>query len=155
MSGFATAVDCTGGFDTDGGESLALGSVIVTGCVWVMTIDIGGVGALSLGISTTVEGMVAVGRRATGSGGVGSSARETTTASTAIDGCIFSCFTPSTSGGGRFSMLQEMSSIGFFLPGYFARSSFALSRFFSISLKKARSPLRILRSQWLGGCSMT
>ena len=49
--------------------------------------------------------------------------------------------------------LQESSS--FFLPGYFSLSSFALSRFFSISLKKARSPLRILRSPWLGGCSMT
>ena len=42
----------------------------------------------------------------------------------------------------------------FFLPGYFSRSSFALSRFFSISLKKARSPLRILRSPGHGGCSM-
>lgn len=53
-----------------------------------------------------------------------------------------------------FSSVQETGSGCLFLPGYFARNSFALSRFFSISLKNARSPLRILRSLLLRGCSI-
>ena len=131
--------------------ALELGNVIVIGCDCT-AIDIGGIGSVALVSTSTDEGMVAV------TVGSATAAGVTTTASTTTGGSTtdtFPCSVPLAAGrGGRFSLVHETGSGCLFLPGYFARNSFALSRFFSISLKNARSPLRILRSPLLGGCSM-
>ena len=126
--------------------------MIVIGCDCT-AIDIGGNGTVALVSISTDEGMVAMTE-----GGSATAADGTTTVSTTTCGSTTDTFPSSTPlaarGEGRFSLVQGTGSGCLFLPGYFARNSFALSRFFSISLKNARSPLRILRSPLLGGCSM-